>query len=171
MKSDRARTFRPEACGKLLLLLTRLNGSSVFPGLPPFAATTTIEKIVGTSWRHGKRGVLRARELRRATIRTKERLATTSISFPSRFVLSLISCPWIRRIFAFSRCSCGGNSRAKGTLIKVGGAMHLRRICHVLAMHRRIFPAGEKGRAGFVKWRTRICHFVVIFVTVIGSTR
>lgn len=47
------------------------------------------------------------------------------------------------RIFAFSRCSCGGNSRAKGTLIKVGGAMHLPRICDVLAMHRRIFPAGE----------------------------
>lgn len=97
MKSDRARTFRPEACGKLLLLLTRLNGSSVFSGLPPFAATTAIEKTVGTSCRHGKRGVLRARELRRAPIRTKERLATTSISFPSRFVLSLISCPWIRR--------------------------------------------------------------------------
>ena len=165
MKSDRARTFRPEACGKLLLLLTRLNGSSVFPGLPPFAATTAIEKTVGTSWRHGKRGVLPARELRRATVRTKERLATTSISFPSRFVLSLISCPWIRRCESLHF----RGARAAGTVERKGhwSKLAVQCIFDVLAMHRRIFPAGEKGRVGFVGWRTRICHFV----TGIRSTR
>lgn len=134
MKSDRARTFRPEACGKLLLLLTRLNGSSVFHGLPPFAATTAIEKTVGTSRRHGKRGVLPARELRRATVRTKERLAT-SISFPSRFVLSLISCPWIRRCESLHF----RGARAAGTVERKGhwSKLAVQCICDVFATYWR----------------------------------